>query len=283
MNKKNYYLSVFFIFFHYCVLAQAILPDSVIATNSFIDTIKRNYNNESTYLPNLDTINITAKIPIRLHIIKNVFGNSGVNPIDVFNSIKIANSYFKTIGIQFFIDSVDYINDYNYSYINSKESLFELQSQFTVLNRINLYMVDNIKIDGGRTYGFTYFPDMKDKNYIYLNKDYANGKYLTTMLGHFMGLFSTHESTGDAELVNETNCATSGDYICDTFADPNLRDQVDSTCNYTDNKRDSSGSYYIPSVANIMSNTRDECKCIFTPLQYVRMYYYYLKYRQRLK
>jgi hypothetical protein len=133
-----------------------------------------------------------------------------------------------------------------------------------------------------KIYGFTYFPDIADSNFIYLDKNYANGNSLTTMLGHFMGLLSTHETAGGRELANENNCATSGDFICDTYADPDLFNEVIDSCQYIGTMRDDNGQYYVPSVANIMSNSPDHCKCILTPLQYRRVYYYYHKYRQYL-
>ena len=97
-----------------------------------------------------------------------------------------------------------------------------------------------------------------------------------------MGLLSTHESLGGRELASEKNCAEGGDFICDTYADPDLFDQVIDSCKYIGTMRDDNGRYFVPSVANLMSNSPDECKCILTPLQYRRIYYYFKKYRQYL-
>ena len=102
------------------------------------------------------------------------------------------------------------------------------------------------------------------------------------MLGHFMGLLSTHETLGGKEYVNEANCASSGDFICDTYAYPDLYNMVIDSCKYIGTTRDDNGKYYVPSVANIMSNSLKNCKCILTPLQYRRIYYYFHKYRQYL-
>jgi hypothetical protein len=263
--------------------AQQTPPDGVIATQSYINVIKQNYTNENAYPFDINKADISVNIPIRVHIIKNIKGVAGVTNADIFNSVNTANTFFKTIGIQFFIDSVNSINDYNYSFIAYNHSKKELLTQFAVANRINLFLADSIQMGSSQCYGYTYFPNVSDSNFIFLNKNYITGKYLTTMLGHFMGLLSTHETLGGAELASEKNCATSGDFICDTYADPDLYLQVDSTCKYNGTKRDNNGKYYVPSVANIMSNSLDNCKCIFTPLQYRRMYYYYLKYRQYLK
>jgi hypothetical protein len=263
-------------------LASAQLPDGVAATKSFLNTIISNYSDESSFPFDLNTISTYANIPIRVHIVKNIKGQTGVNNGNITNSVRTANVYFKNAGIQFFIDSIDYVNDYNYSFITYNYLKKELLTKYAVNNSINLFIVDSIKMGSSRIYGFTYFPNEPDSNFIYLDKTYAAGNSLTTMLGHFMGLLSTHETLGGKELASEKNCASAGDFICDTYADPNLFNEVVDTCKYIGYMRDDNGKYYVPSVANIMSDSPDECRCILTPLQYRRIYYYYHKYRQYL-
>jgi hypothetical protein len=120
-------------------------------------------------------------------------------------------------------------------------------------------------------------------NYIFLNKKFFSGNYLSCMIGHFFGLLSTHEKTGGIEFVDESNCSTKGDLICDTYADPDLLNMVDKKCLYFGVFRDPKSIYFIPSVANIMSNSPGKCRCLFTKQQYRRMYFYYKKYRQYLR
>jgi hypothetical protein len=182
------------------------------------------------------------------------------------------------IGIRFFVDSLVYVNDYNPGYITFDRNREELLTQYALPDGINLYLADSVAEYGIKCFGFTYFPDAPDSNHIFMDKHCFTGNALTTQLGHYMGLLSTHDTLGEAERVSESNCSTAGDRICDTYADPDLSDQVED-CGYTGNARDEEGRYYVPSVANIMSNTSDECKCIFTPLQKRRMYYYFHKYR----
>jgi hypothetical protein len=263
-------------------LASAQLPDGVVATQSFLDEITGNYSDENSFPFDLNSVNTHNKIPIRVHIVMNIKGSAGVNQVSIYNSIRLVNTYFRNVGIQFFTDSINYINDYNYSYITSNNLKKELLVRYAVDSRINLFLVDSIKMGPFKSYGFTYFPNEADSNFIYLDKDYLNGNSLTTMLGHFMGLLSTHEYAGGRELVSENNCATSGDFICDTYADPGLFDLVIDSCQYIGTMRDDTGKYFVPSVANIMSDSPDKCKCILTPLQYRRIYYYYKKYRYYL-
>jgi hypothetical protein len=284
MNKIKYIVLTAFLFVnHPGLFAQELLPDGVTVTASFLDEIKTNYNLENAFPFELNSDTLSVKIPIRVHIVRSINGQTGVIPISVYNSVNNANNYFKNIGINFFIDSIHIIEDYNYAYIANNRNTDELLTKFALDNRINLFLVDSVKKNYFRSYGFTYFPDVVDSNYIFLDKNYIFGNSLVTLLGHFMGLLSTHEFSGGRELVNQINCSSSGDYICDTYADPDLFEQVGNSCKYMGSAKDYTGNYYVPSVANIMSDALDKCKCVFTPLQYRRMYYYYLKYRQYLK
>lgn len=281
MNKiRTGFLIVSLVLFHFQASAQ--LPDGVTVTQSFLDEIIKNYKDENSINFNPNTINTYIKIPIRAHIIMNIKGSAGVNQTNIYNSVILTNGYFKNAGIQFFVDSLDYINDYNYSFITYNNLRKELLTRYAINNRINLFLADSIEIGYNKYYGYTYFPDVPDSNVIFLDKNYLSGNSLTTMLGHFMGLLSTHETGGGRELASEKNCATSGDFICDTYADPDLFNMVFDSCKYIGTMRDDNGKYYVPSVANVMSNSPDNCKCILTPLQYRRIYYYYYKYRQYL-
>jgi hypothetical protein len=279
-NARKGFLLISLLLIH--CLASAQIPDGVTATQSFLDTIRINYADESSYSFDLHSLDPVVKIPIRVNIIMNKEGSAGVEQQDIKYSMDVANGYFKNAGIQFFIDSIEYINDYNYSFITYNNLKKELLTKYAVNDRINLFLVDSIKLGSDYSYGFTYFPDVADSNFIYLNKSYARGNYLTTMLGHYMGLLSTHETAGGRELADERNCSSSGDFICDTYADPDLFNEVIDSCRYIGTMRDDNGKYYVPSVANIMSNSPDQCKCILTPQQYRRIYYYYHKYRQNL-
>jgi hypothetical protein len=281
MNKIRCKLAIILLLFNYLEV-NAQLSDGVTGTTSYIKEIIKNYSKEDSIDFDLISFGTLDKIPVGVHIVKNIKGSAGVNTVDIYNSLSAANVYFKNIGIRFYIDSLDYINDYNYSYVTYNYNRIELLTKYATANKINLYLVDSIKMGTTLSYGFTYFPNVTDSNFIFLNKSYLSSASLSTMLGHFMGLLSTHESNGGAELVSESNCAASGDFICDTYADPDLFSLVVDTCKYTGTAKDANGKFYVPSVANIMSNSLDNCKCVFTTLQYRRMYYYYKKYRQYL-
>jgi hypothetical protein len=282
MNTAKRGILIFYIALVNC-LASAQLPDGVTATQSFMDSIITNYDNENLFYFDLNSVGVIATVPVRVLVIMNKNGSAAVNPNSIYSSINIANGYFKNAGINFYVTSIVPVSDYNYSFITNNNLRKELLTRYTTKNEINLFLVDSILMGPARSYGFTYFPDVPDSNYIYLDKNFIDGSSLTTMLGHFMGLLSTHETARGKELSSEKNCSSAGDFICDTYADPGLFDEVIDNCRYIGTMKDDNGKYFVPSVANIMSDSPSKCRCILTPLQYRRIYYYFMKYRQYLK
>jgi hypothetical protein len=261
----------------------AQLPDGTKTTREWIDEIVKNLDEEESLLYNAASVYNSAQLSIAVYIVRDDNGMANCNESDIVAGIGLLNSYFHTINLSFRLRPVQYIDDYNYGNLQDELYMDELVKKHSEDRTINLYLVESIKVDSIRCYGFTYFPNDTIRNYIFLDKEMIQGNYLTTLMGHFLGLLSTHETLGGDELVNEKNCAASGDFICDTWADPNLFGWVDRTCTYLGNHADRQGESYVPSVANLMSESYDECKCILTPNQYRRMLYYLKNYRYYLR
>ena len=157
MSKKRIIvLAVSLIFIQYMISAQ--LPDGVTATQSFLSEITKNYKDENLLSFDLNAITTHVNIPVEVHIVMNIKGNAEVNQKSIYNSVVLTNSYFKEVGIHFFVDTIDYVNDYNYSYIAYNNLRKELLVKYAVNNRINLFIVDSIKLGSFYSYGFTYFP-----------------------------------------------------------------------------------------------------------------------------
>lgn len=88
-------------------------------------------------------------------------------------------------------------------------------------------------------------------------------------MGHILNLAHTHSA---GELVNGSNCATSGDFVCDTPADPGLSGaNVNSNCIYTGTATDANGDFYNPLTNNYMSYAPENCQNSFTQGQVERM------------
>jgi hypothetical protein len=263
------------------IIAQ---PDGTINSSDFIQEILKNIDGESKTEFDISSVNLSENIPLELHIVLDPNGKAGVSNVMLVNTIEQVNMLFKPLNMTYNIDTIEIVNDYNYSNLKKDDrNMTELLKKHAVSNKINVFYVDTLSIDSLKYYGFTYFPTDKGKNYIFLTKAYSDGNSLATMLGHYMGLLSTHDQLAGQELVNGSNCNKAGDLICDTYADPNVFGNVDEKCDFSGIAKDSKGFDYVPSVSNIMSNSLPNCKCLFTNDQYKRMYYYYKKYRQNTK
>ena len=64
MNKKIFFLIVSFALF--ALVAQAQLPDGMMASQSYIDTIRANYKNENAIPFDVNTVRSSFRIPVRV-------------------------------------------------------------------------------------------------------------------------------------------------------------------------------------------------------------------------
>jgi hypothetical protein len=258
-------------------------PNGSQAGSNFINTVKLNIDAEKSVLFDsiLHDLNVTLTIEVFVVISKD--GKNHFDTTNLTEAIKNANQYFKNIGIQFKSGSYDSVPEYEYAVITNRDSTDEILVKYAKPDKINLFLVDSIVLDKNNYFGYSYFPDKKPNGIIFLRKDFVFGNNLTALLGNCFGLLLTHETGGGWELVSGENCSKSGDFLCDTYADGGLYSFVSYDCRYTGMMIDKSGKYFEPSVANIMSDSPDWCKCLFTEGQYRRVKYYYLKYLQHLK
>jgi hypothetical protein len=289
MRIKNFSKCKFIIILIFLIMeidplsAQVQLPDRTIPTLEYIDELIKNLPQENNLQFDTSSVDLSAKLSIAVYIVRDNKGQVNINLPELAQSISFANTCFKHIGLSFSVLSIQYVDDYNYSYLSLDKKPVELFKKHSVDKTINLYLVDSISIDSLSSFGFTYFPIDTQDNYIFLRKNFLKDIYLTCMLGHFFGLLSTHDITGGLELVDESNCSTKGDLICDTYADPNIFGLVNNQCLFKGTKIDPQGEYYVPSVANFMSNSPWSCRCVFSKQQYRRMFFYYKKFRQYLR
>lgn len=132
---------------------------------------------------------------------------------------------------------------------------------------INLYFVDSLFIKPNYPVkGYTHMPNENASDVIIV----SDPKEVSHQMGHFLGLYHTSETDFGEELVNGDNCATTGDLICDTEADPFYFDIPWNKCNILEDLKDANAEFYGPPTNNNMS-LYDSCRCIFTTQQYSRM------------
>lgn len=215
-----------------------------------------------------------TELPVRIHVIRTSSGSGGLSEADIEESLSLLNDAFWDAGIYFYpCGPVNYID--RTSYYNFEKSDYpQLANQYNEDDVINVYFPNNvIGNDGDNIAGFAQFPWM-DYNLIVIDKDFAQTSTFPHEMGHFLGIFHTHETAYGVELVNGANCNDAGDYFCDTPADPNLSGLVNSSCNYTGNDTDPYGYYYDPDPTNIMSYSRKSCRTRFTYSQIDMMHYF---------
>ena len=254
------------------------LPDLSNPGASFISMIDPNLKEENEFNGNFQ-----VSIIVKLHAFCSPADPFCEDSLALFKVIMDVNDYFAKTGITFFHDKLEVLPHTGFSTIRDTQTIEQVHAMFSELNKINVFLVNAIELDSIQGCGLSFFPDKPDKNLIILKKSYFTPVDLARMLGHFLGLLSTHDTRGGIEMVAGDNCTIAGDFLCDTYADGNMLNLVDDQCEYVGSQGDPRGQAFVPSVANIMSEAPSQCRCIFTEGQIRRMKYYYLKYRTYLR
>ncbi|WP_369999934.1 T9SS type A sorting domain-containing protein [Winogradskyella sp.] len=220
---------------------------------------------------------VMTSVPVKAHIIRTTAGTGGLTPIELYDAINIMNSYYANAGLEFFLcEGINYINnDDFYDYETNQEST--LTSGNNVNGVINIYFTNSIfsNNSGGSLCGYAYFPGGPE-TILMANSCATNGSTLSHEMGHFFALSHTHGNSNvynsTEELVDGSNCETTGDYICDTPADPKLgNNNVNVACEFFDFALDANGEYYQADPLNIMSYSRKFCRTQFSLQQYARI------------
>ena len=216
------------------------------------------------------------KLSITVHIISDSLGNYGVTQGDILNSVQTLNTKFAPICISFEVCQFNYIQNYKYDRFLKPADEAELITLYSVPNTINIYYALTVSPSPGSTVGgYAYLPGGED--FIILSKSSLGS--IVHEMGHFFGLYHTFETQFGSELVNESNCATAGDLVCDTPADPGLGNTPSPDCNLEPYIKDANNEWYVPHIGNTMSYYSNDCECGFTPEQYNRMANQYQLYR----
>lgn len=214
----------------------------------------------------------TIIFALQIHVIR---GSSGVENFPTYVSyiengiIDSLNLYYAPAKVRFYLcDGIDYINDDTYR-VHYQPNDAQLINTYNVSAKINLYYVDSL-YHNGYVNGYAYRPS--SRNLIIVAKKAWNESTVHEM-GHYFSLYHTHDTIGGKEFVNGTNCGYTGDWCCDTPADPKLSYMtVDpNNCSYTGNAHDPNGDLYQPDATNLMSYSRKECRTHFSAEQYLRI------------
>lgn len=213
------------------------------------------------------------------YICRDINENPVCTASDIATLMPKVNAAFEPIGFSFNICQIIDVPDYRYRSINTltMAELLDLHYQAEI---INLYFTSGT----GPVEGLTTMPGPGEPDQVAVGDtvfDNGGEVFLIHQLGHYFGLYHTSgNGLFGIELADGSNCATSGDLLCDTEADPD--GAFGSNCIHQAPISDPAGNRYAPPYDNFMSAGSD-CRCRFTNEQYQRMYDQYLANRGYLK
>lgn len=223
----------------------------------------------SSYVPNTSASSASFTwVNVYYHIVRKSNGTGGLPTSQLCSVTNYLNDTFNRYGIFFNVTGNGFVdNDSYYDVSNSAASLLSTNSQS---NAINVYFVNSSQQGlGGCAAGI---PSAA----FFVTNDAVTSSVISHEMGHCFGLFHTHRGTNVGtfnetgsgictENVDGTNCASCGDRICDTPADPNVVFN-NQNCSYTGTAQQN-GLNYNPDVQNIMSYAADGCRIRFSPMQ----------------
>jgi hypothetical protein len=276
--------------FTWIVFFLAVWMPCSIAQVDFCGThfseAQRNLELSGASGPYTSPVKLNKTLSVTVHVVRDQFGATGVIEDQINSAIEQLTNDFAPVGLSFTICDWNYIDNYHLNSINLANNQDQaLRIQHYKANTINLYFVSTLQANTStELMGVTWLPadDGNNRDAIILSKAHVLGPVLTHQVGHFFGLYHTHETTFGNERADGSNCATAGDLCCDTPADPNLLNMVDDRCEYTLDLKDANGQSYVPTTVNYMSFSRASCTCMFSDEQYTRVLNNWHLYKQHL-
>lgn len=218
-------------------------------------------------------------VRVFFHLVRHANGSGGQNASVITAVLNNFNTAFNLKGINFQNQGYDEVlTDTYYDFLPKDDSqFFSLISLQSVGNAINVYLLDDSAMNGGRAViggnamvigGGYIIPFSNPTQTQLLVPSLASAHEM----GHCLGLYHTFEQSFGTEFVNESNCQTTGDLVCDTNAEtPDFKFTENSNCQRTITKQDPNGDFYNWDIGNIMNYARPSCYSGFTNGQAVRM------------
>ncbi len=259
----------------------------------------------------------TYRVPLAITVFENA-AHSGSNYLggtgfatltntDIDDAISDLNAYYANANIVFYeavprrrINNADMYDFYTPflggadPVVGGNDGLDDdpQTAAFDRTNIINLYFVGGLNgVHGSSgTTGYAPYPDSRD--YSIMAYRALFGTTLPHELGHYLGLHHTHNNvaTGNDNAqyppegaMNNSNCLTTGDQICDTWPDPNFTGCRNATCVYQTTPappcgvltiNPNSGVNFGGGVSTILQrnimtyNSFGSCRQDFSPCQY---------------
>ncbi len=252
---------------------------------SLLAQVPNRYITAPSDLPCLD-----QTVSLRVHVNNDFDGPQQLDTVAFRALLAVTNRAFAPICLRFEVCEYLTVENYRYSSYERVDSL-EQVSLYADPNRIDVFITARDSAQSGRCGSATQngirqnrraFVELINQSPCLDSNSYA----LAHELGHYLSLYNTYESEFGQELVNGSNCATTGDLICDTPADPFEEmsgiQYVDSEdpCRFTLSTQDANGQFYVPHTGNIMAQYDNECRCDFTHDQLLKMAVNFAEFRE---
>ncbi|MCC6662083.1 MAG: hypothetical protein IT437_14500 [Phycisphaerales bacterium] len=211
-----------------------------------------------------------TRIGLTFHVVRTSAGTGGLEQARLDQAVIDANWGFAAMGVQFCqVGPTRFIDNSAFYSITSTSQANALRLIDVVPGTINCYFVNSAPFCGISSFTFS-----SVQGIVYNNSCVGlptNRSTFPHEIGHYFDLFHTHETgMGGPECTNGSNCATAGDLVCDTPADPNVLGQV-SNCLWVGSASPPCGGLpYNPPVRNFMSYSDKECRDHYTPGQNAR-------------
>ena len=216
--------------------------------------------------------------PIAFHIVRSSNSVGGVPLYRLEQGIEDLNFMYENTNLHFYQVSYDFIDSDDYLQIDSYDELNELKNTNVIQNSINIYIVPTLIPNENELCGISSFAGNENQGIVMAENCFAlpdNPSTLSHEVGHYFNLLHTHTGSSDqdengiidginAEYVDGTECDSRGDNLCDTPADPDLGDLVNSQCEYTGIFIDGHGDTYSPDTSNLMSYSDKICRDTFS-------------------
>lgn len=215
----------------------------------------------------------TRCVPIAVHVVRKSDGTGGIPQSQLDQGLIDCNTHelYVNTNIKFYyLPGIDYIDDDNYyDGMTTQAELDALRGVNVVPNAINVYFVNKASVGSFSLCGISSFTTSAAQGIVMVNGCTgvaSNPSSYPHEIGHYFDLFHTHETAFGVEFVDGTNCATTGDLLCDTPADPGLSGKVDAACTYTGADTDPNGDTYVPDPLQLMSYSSKLCRTKATPM-----------------
>ena len=154
-------------------------------------------------------------IPVAFHVVRHSDGYADVTDLQINTQIDVLNDAYRDVGYQFFLQSVDRVDNTNWSTLSIFETPMKKALAITPASTLNIYTCD---LSNGLL-GYSYLPYSYNEN-SFMNGvvvlysslpggtayPYNEGDSVTHETGHYLGLFHTFEN----------GCTYPGDEVDDT-------------------------------------------------------------------